>query len=124
MRVKTQSEKDKEFIKKTIESHVKFLTEKRDALKEFFVHSLDSKAVLDLLPTDSLVQEIYEERQKCFQSADKEYFNARNDFIKTLQRLAEQYPNFYIDQIGYRNDWPISCDLFENWYKEYRMGKI
>lgn len=123
-KIKTQDEMDKEFIKNTIKSHIEFLTEKRDTLKISFVRYLDTKAVEVLLPNDTLVQEACEEREKIFWSADREYFAARTDFYQVLQKLVKQYPNIYIDQDGYRNDWLPDYQYFEKWYKEYRMGEI
>ena len=124
MKIKTQDEQDKEFIQNTIEPHIKFLTEKRDFLKSAFIHCLDSKAVLELLPDDTLVQEAHEKWKGYLQSADCEYFNAREDFYKVLQKLVKQYPNIYINQESYRNEWLFAYQYFERWYKEYRMGKI
>lgn len=124
MRIKNQEDRDREFIKKTIESHVKFLIERRDSLKSAFVHCLDSKAVLELLPDDNLVQKAYEEWKDCFQSADREYFSARTDFYNVLQKLAGEYPDIYIDQDSYRYEWLSAYQYLEKWYKEYRMGKI
>lgn len=122
--IKTQEEKNKEFVWNTIESHIKFLTEKRDTLKISFVRYLDTKAVAELLPDDTLVQEAHEDRERIFQSANCEYFAAQTDFYQVLQRLTRQYPNIYIDQDSYRNDWLFTYQYFEKWYKEYRMGKI
>lgn len=124
MRIKTQKERDEEFIKKTINSHVEFLTEKHDSLKSAFVHCLDSKAVLGLLPDDILVQEAYDEWKDHLQYTAHEYFNARTDFYKVLQKLAELYPNIFINQDSHRNDWLFAHQYFEKWYKEYRMGEI
>lgn len=124
MKIKTQDEQDKEFIQNTIESHIRFLTEKRDFLKSIFIHCLDSKAVLELLPDDTLVQEAHEEWKGYLQSADCEYFNAREEFYKVLQKLVKQYPNIYINQESYRNEWLFAHQYFERWYKEYRMGEI
>lgn len=124
MKIKTQDEQDKEFIQNTIESHIKFLTEKRDFLKSAFIHCLDSKAVLELLPDDTLVQEAHEEWKNYLQSADCEYFSAREDFVRVLQKLVGQYPHIYIDQVSYRNEWLFAYQYFERWYKEYRMGEI
>ena len=124
MKIKTQDEQDKEFIQNTIESHIRFLTEKRDSLKSAFVHCLDSKAVLELLPDDILVQEAYERWKGCLQSADRQYFYAREDFYEVLQKLVKQYPNIDINQESYRNEWLFAYQYFERWYKEYRMGEI
>ena len=124
MKIKTQEERDKEFIQNTIESHIRFLTEKRDSLKSAFVHCLDSKAVLELLPDDILVQEAHEERKDYFKSADCEYFSAREDFLRVLQKLVGQYPHIYINQDSYRNECLFAYQYFERWYKEYRVGEI
>lgn len=124
MRVKTQEEIDKGFVQDMIKSQIEFLTEKHDTLKNSFVRYLDTKTVAELLPDDTLMQEAYEERKRIFQSADREYFAARTDFYQALQKLVEIYPNIYIDQDSYRNDWLPAYQYFEKWYKEYRMGKI
>lgn len=124
MKIKNQDERDKEFIQNVIKSHIEFLTEKRNSLKSAFVHCLDSKAVLELLPDDILVQEAHEEWKDHLQYTQLEYINAQTDFYKVLKKLAEQYPSIFINQDSHKNEWLFAYQYFERWYKEYRMGEI
>lgn len=124
MWIAPSTEKDKELVENTLASQVKILTEKYAAMRRAFARALDARAVLDLLPNCASVQDTHEEQIEALWDLMKEYSIAQNDFFIMIIDFTKKYPDIAIPQAEWRETFPLSCDLFVRWHKEYRMGKI